>query len=146
MGIHLILDSLAVISADTGIPAIVLLVAEIALGLGVLWYAFRLADYREREFARDILRPEVTSGVLRADELEALTGHKQRRAYLKASPNRRERRRRKHVLSAAVDLCADLADSHGADSTDVIDSRAEVSRMRGRTAAPPEEPVAASVS
>ena len=135
MGIHLILDSLSVLSADSGIPAIVLLLAELVLGLGVLWYAFRVADYREREFARDILRPEVSAGVLSADELEALTGHRQRRTYLKASANRRERRRRKHVLSAALDLCTDLADADGADTTDVIASRAEVSRVRGRAEA-----------
>ena len=144
VGVHLVLDSLAVIGADSNVPAILLLFGEFVLGLGVLWYAFRVADYREREFARDILRPEVTAGVLSADELDALTGHQQRRAYLKASPNRRERRKRRHVLSAALDLCADLADAKGADTPDVIASRTEVTRIRGRAAVPPAEPVSAS--
>jgi hypothetical protein len=52
-------------------------------------------------------------------------------AYLKASANRRERRRRKHVLAAALDLCTDLADANGASTADVVASRAAVERVRG---------------
>jgi hypothetical protein len=59
-------------------------------------------------------------------------------AYLKASANRRERRRRKHVLAAALDLCTDLADANGARTDDVVASRAAVERVRGGAVAQPE--------
>ena len=138
--LHLILDSLAVLSADLGINAFLLFITEVAVGLGVLLYAFRLTDGRERELARDILGPEVAAGVLTAEEVDALAGHKQRRAYLKASSGRRERRRRKHVLAAALDLCTDLADGRGATTADVDAARAAVERVRGGAAARQDQP------
>jgi protease PrsW len=136
VGFHLVLDSMLALGADTGIPSLFIFIVEIAVSLGVLWYAFRLTDGRERELARDILAPEVAGGVLTAEEVEALAGHKQRRAYLKASADRRERRRRKHVLAAALDLCTDLADANGARTADVVASRAAVERVRGGAASP----------
>lgn len=133
VGIHLFWDSMLVLSAELDVPTLVVLVFAMVVSLGLLWYAFRLTDHRERELARDILAPEVVQGVLSQDELAALTGHRQRRAFLKAAPDRRERRRRRHVLAAAVDLCADLARSDGGPSgeDEVARSRDEIARLRG---------------
>ena len=135
VGLHLILDSLRVLSADTGIPANVLFFGEIAVAAGIIWYAFRVTDERERELARDILAPEAAAGVLDDEELRAVTGRNDRRTYLKAAASRHERRRREHVLAAALDLCHDLARSRGTETAAVTASRTEVARLRGTASA-----------
>ena len=136
VGLHLILDSLRVLSSETGINANVWFVAEMVVAAGIIWLAFRVTEQRERELAHDILAPEVITGVLHVDELRAATGHTERRGYLKAATDGHERRRRTHVLAAALDLCHDLAVSRGADSPEVDASRAEVARLRGAQTGP----------
>ena len=130
VGSHLVLDSMLALGASTPLSVTVVIYIEFIGSLLVLWYAFRVTEHRDRELARDILAPEVSTGVLGADELQAMTGHRERRTFLKTG-RRRDRRRRKHVLAAATDLCHDLAVSRGTDSADVIASRAEVARLRG---------------
>ena len=133
VGSHLVLDSMTALSASTAIPEPVFVYIEFIGSLLVLWYAFRVTDNRDRELARDILAPEVSTGVLGADALHGMTGHRERRTYLKAG-RRRERRRRKHVLAASLDLCHALARSGGSDSAEVMASRAEVTRLRAALA------------
>ena len=133
VGSHLVLDSMGALSASTPIPEPVVVYIEFIGSLLVLWYAFRVTDHRDRELARDILAPEVSTGVLGADELQGMTGRRERRTYVKAG-RRRERRRRKHVLAASLDLCHALARSGGGDSPEVTASRAEVTRLRAALA------------
>jgi protease PrsW len=80
---------------------------------------------------RDVLRPEVTAGVITDDELEALVGtRKQRRTFVKSQQGRRERRTAKHVLEAAHDLADQIAAAHGDDTPAVRRARAEVADVR----------------
>ena len=74
--------------------------------------------------------PEVESGVLTDGEVTAAGGWRQQRQYVKAGTSRAERRRRRHLVRGAVDLCADLAASKGADTPDVVESRNEIARLR----------------
>ena len=137
VGLHLVWDSMLVLSLDSGVPTLAFLVVVMVIGLGLLWITFRTADHREREIAHEILAPEVAAGVLGRDDLDGLTGHRERRAYLKASGRGRERRRRKQVLAAALDLCHDLAASRGSDSPDVTESREVLRRLQEQRASVP---------
>ena len=111
VGVHLVLDSLAVIGADTGKSR-----RSCSCSASSRW-AWACSGTPSASLTTANASLPATSydprsqGGAQRRRLEALTGHQQRRAYLKASPNRRERRKRRHVLSAALDLCADLADA-----------------------------------
>lgn len=108
---------------------LVMLVAGVS-ALLVLWFAFRLAAPKEHQFVRDILAPEVASGVLEQSELDAITNRKARRQFVRAGHGRRERRHRKGLLRAAMDLCQGLSAAKGSSSAEVEHARAEILRLR----------------
>ncbi|WP_019144715.1 PrsW family intramembrane metalloprotease [Aeromicrobium massiliense] len=137
VGIHLVWDSMLAISRGNSYASFAVMVTTMVASLGILWWAFRASDGRERELARDILAPEAETGVLTPVELDALTTRDARKAYLKGAGSRKQRRARRHVLTAAIELCADLASSQGEDSEDVRHGRAEVVRLRERAGAVP---------
>ena len=111
------------------------MIGDIVFAFTALWIAFVWAHPRESHFVRDILAPEIESGVLTDAEVTAAGGWRQQRTYAKAAPTRTERRQRRHIVRAALDLCSDLAVSKGDDSPQVVESRNEITRLRQGTAA-----------
>jgi protease PrsW len=137
--IHGVWDSMVAIAGGNSLLVIVVMVGDIAFALTALWIAFVWAHPRESHFVHDVLAPEIASGLLTEDEVTAAGGWRQKRIYTKAAANRAERRRRRHIVRAALDLCGDLAVSKGLDSSDVVKAREEVTRLRGGL---PAEPIA----
>lgn len=128
--VHGIWDSMTAIADGNNILALVLMVGEFIFALTALWIAFVWTRPREAYFVRDVLGPEVESGVLTEDEVTAAGGWRQQRHYVKAGTDRADKKKRRHLVRAALDLCADLAVSKGLDSDDVVHSRAEIARLR----------------
>ncbi len=128
--IHLVWDSMLALAGGTGALVFVIMIGDLVFALTALWIAFVWAHPRESHFVRDVLGPEIESGVLTDDEVTAAGGWRQRLHYVKAASDRHDRRRRRHVVRAALDLCSDLATAKGTDSPDVIESRNEISRLR----------------
>lgn len=128
--IHGVWDSMVAISGGNGILTVVVLVGDVVFALTALWIAFVWAHPRESHFVRDVLGPEVEAGVLTDDEVTAAGGWRQQRRFVRAGADRAERRRRKHLVRGALDLCGDLAASKGLDSPEVLHSRSELARLR----------------
>lgn len=126
---HLAWDSMLAVSNSTA-AAILWMVGTAVFGLGILIGAFRVAAPREHAFVRDILAPEVATGVLTEDEAEAVVDRRRRKAYVKAGGSRRERRQHRHVVDAARDLVDDLAVDKGTATERVAHARAEITRLR----------------
>ena len=86
---------------------------------------------RERDFVRDVMAPEQARDVITAAELDAMAGdRKARKAYRKASGNRRESKRARYVLNAGYALADELAAARGAETDRVRFARSEVARIR----------------
>jgi RsiW-degrading membrane proteinase PrsW (M82 family) len=118
--IHGVWDSA---SAIGGPFYVVLVLLGVTVGsVLMLLVAIRWAGWRERQYLHDIMAPEATAGTITEAELNALPDRKASRGG----------RREKHVLRAARDLAADLAEAGGEDTPDVLHARAEVARLRGR--------------
>jgi protease PrsW len=131
MLLHGLWDSLGSIAGASVLTLVGLAVAVIVVTLGIAVRVYELTVTRERDFMRDVMRPEEARNVITAAELEAMAGdRKARKAYRKASRNRRERRRACYVLNAAYDLANELAAARGADTDRVRFARAEVGRIR----------------
>ncbi|WP_328810448.1 PrsW family intramembrane metalloprotease [Rhodococcus sp. NBC_00294] len=129
--VHGIWDSMVALSGGSQVLAGVLLIGDFVFAFTALWIAFVWAHPRESQFVREVLAPEVESGVLTDEEITAAGGWRQRRHYVKAGTDRADRRRRGHILAAALDLLADLAAGKGHDTPDVIAAREEITRIRG---------------
>jgi len=127
---HGVWDSAAALSRGKGLAVIGILLGIGVFGWIVLWLAFRLAAPREHAFVRDILGPEVSSGVLTSDEVGAVVDRHARKAYLRGHG----RRSRRHLLRAAMDLCEDVAADKGEDTPRVEAARAEIARFRAAAA------------
>lgn len=132
--IHGVWDSMLAITGGDQSLSLVVMVGDLVFALSALWIAFGWAHPREAHFVRDVLAPEIETGVLTDDEVTAAGGWRQQRRYVVHAPSRAERRRRRHIVRAAVDLCTDLAISNGTDSDEVIHSRREIARLREATA------------
>jgi protease PrsW len=131
MLLHGIWDSLASIAGPNTLALVGMLVAVVFIALAIGVRVYELTVTREREIMRDVMAPEEGRTVITAAELDALAGdRKARKRYRKASPNRRERKRNRYVLTAAYDLADELAGARGADTDRVRFARAEVSRIR----------------
>jgi RsiW-degrading membrane proteinase PrsW (M82 family) len=129
--VHGLWDSAAAIGGETYV--VVVLLATLVFCLLALRLAVRWAGRRERAFMRDIMAPEVAAGTITDAELAALCGHhREERRALRARPDGVTRRRERHVLRAARDLAAELAEAGGADTPEVAHARAEIGRLRGR--------------
>ncbi|OZF07514.1 PrsW family intramembrane metalloprotease [Rhodococcus sp. 15-1154-1] len=133
--VHGVWDSMIAIAGGDGVLVFVIMVGDVIFALTALWIAFVWAHPREAHFVRDVLAPEVDAGVLTDDEVTAAGGWRQTRHYVKAGHGRADKKRRRHIVRGALDLCADLASSKGADSDSVIHSRAEIARLRGTASA-----------
>lgn len=106
-------------------------VATFIVALVIVVRVFKLTVPAERDQMRDVLAPEVATGVLRADELEAVVGdRKARKRFRKDPTTRAERRARKNVIEATFDLAHAIADASGRDTAQVTFARAELARVR----------------
>ncbi|OZC76959.1 PrsW family intramembrane metalloprotease [Rhodococcus sp. 06-418-5] len=135
--VHAVWDSMTALAGGTAVVVVVLMVGDFLFAVTALWIAFVWAHPREAHFVRDVLGPEVDAGVLTDDEVTAAGGWRQQRQYVKASTDRADKKKRRHLVRAALDLCADLAVSKGLDSDRVVHSRAEIARLREGTKADP---------
>jgi len=137
MLLHGVWDSLTATAGGNALMLVGLLIAVVAIALIIVVRVYELTVRREREIMRDVMAPEQARNVITAVELDALAGNrKARKRYRKASPNRRERKRARHVLNAAYDLADELAGARGADTDRVRFTRAEVSRIRAGVPSP----------
>jgi protease PrsW len=131
MLLHGTWDSLAAVAGPSALKLIGLLIATIVVALAILVRVYKLTVKREQDFVHDVMAPEEAGNVITATELDAMAGNrKARKAYRKASHNRRERKRARYVLNAAYALADELAAARGADTDRVGFARAEVARIR----------------
>jgi len=99
------------------------------LAIVVLLVVRRLASSKEREWMRELLGPEVQSGVIDPPLLDAVSGlYQDRRRFRKLVHSRR---RARHLIESAHDLAQEIADAGGHDTPRVAHARAEVLRLRG---------------
>lgn len=137
MLLHGIWDSVAAIAGPHALTLVGLLIAVIVIALVIAVRVYELTVRRERDFVRDVMIPEEARNVITAAELDAMAGNRRaRKAYRKASRNRRERKRARVVLNAAYDLADELAAARGADTDRVHFARAEVGRIRAGVPSP----------
>ena len=101
-----------------------------ALMIATVVAVYRRVVPREREFVRAVLAPEVASGALTGDELDALAGNgNARRQFLENAAGTDDRRRRSHRLAAAHDLADEIAHAHDEDTPRVLHARSELARF-----------------
>lgn len=93
----------------------------------------RWSDRQLRPWMRDLLAPELASGLVRDEEVDALAGtrHARRKLAHHMAEHHAGRKAAKHVLYAEMDLADALADSKGTESDDVAQARDELVRLRG---------------
>lgn len=137
MLLHGTWDSLGAF-AGPSVPTLVgLFVVVIVVALVIVVQVYRLTVRPEQAFVRDVMAPEQAREVITAAELDAMAGNrKARKAYRKASRNRRERRRARYLLNAAYSLADELAAARGADTDRVRFARAEIGRIRAGLPSP----------
>ncbi|GIF02493.1 PrsW family intramembrane metalloprotease [Actinoplanes siamensis] len=115
-----------------GVPAVadVLPFVLAAVELPVLFLVLRQAAARERSWTRDLLGPEVESGLVSPALLDAVSGlRRDRRAYARQLHSRRAAR---HAVEAVHDLAHALAGSGATDTPAVVHARAELRRVTAR--------------
>ncbi|EME23176.1 PrsW family intramembrane metalloprotease [Rhodococcus triatomae] len=132
MLLHGIWDNIGGIAGGNTALMFLLWIGMIAIAIVVVTRVFAMTVPRERAFMRDVLAPEVATGVVTAEEVDTLAGdRKARRSYRKRGGGRAERRQRDHVLEAVHDLADQLAEAGGRDTGTVLFARQEVTRLRG---------------
>jgi RsiW-degrading membrane proteinase PrsW (M82 family) len=137
MLLHGTWDSLGAIAGPSGLKLIGLLIGVIVVALVIFVQVYKLTVHRERDFVRDVMAPEEVRNVITRAELGAMAGNrKARKAYRKAAPAGRERKRARYVLNAAYALGDELAAARGADTDRVRFARAEVARIRAGVPSP----------
>ncbi len=133
MILHFAWDDLSGLGSGI-VPIPVIIVIVVVIDFTVLLLVLRFAARGEREWMRDILQPEVTSGVMDTALLDAVSGFgKQHHAENRAAHGRR---RGRHRIAAAHDLAQALATSEGTDNDDVAHARNEIRRLDTRTTHP----------
>jgi RsiW-degrading membrane proteinase PrsW (M82 family) len=121
----------AVAIGNSGAVTFLVMLASSLLAIFSLRYAFRLSQPLEQAWMRDILAPEVTTGHVTDDEIDAAAGRrKTRRAFVKATHGHGAHKDARHTLEAVIDLAHELAASGGTDTPGVEHARAEVVRLR----------------
>jgi protease PrsW len=137
MLLHGTWDSVGAIAGPSGLKLIGLLIGTIVVALAILVQVYKVTVKPERDFVRDVMAPEQARNVITQAELGAMAGNrKARKAYRKAAPKGRERKRARYVLNAAYALGDELAAARGADTDRVRFARAEVARIRAGVPSP----------
>lgn len=127
MLLHALWDSTGVFFGGSNL----VLIANMILTTIVFVWAYRQTVARERDWMRDLLAPEVATGVLTAVEAEAAAGlRRTRKAFVKSAHGRRARKGARHITEAACDLADEIARSGGDDTARVDHARAEIVRLR----------------
>ncbi|HTW16628.1 MAG TPA: PrsW family intramembrane metalloprotease [Nocardioides sp.] len=133
---HLTWDSVVAFS-NSAVATFAVMLSSALIGLGMLWYAFKTAAPAQGRYVKAILAPEVSTGVVTDEEVEALLDRKSRKSYLHGAGghghDRQQRVRRKHTLEAIRDLVDELVHAKGAESTEVEHARADIARLRAAT-------------
>lgn len=110
-----------------GILAAVLPFVIAVVELAALFAVLRRAARRERIWMRDLLGPEIETGVIDPALADAVSGlGKDRKAYRK---HLHSRRRARHRIEAAGDLAREIARAGGQETGRVAHARAEVARL-----------------
>ncbi|MGH1565261.1 PrsW family intramembrane metalloprotease [Mumia sp. DW29H23] len=139
MAIHFVWDSVTAITgviAGSGTDAqgqltIALLFGVPILAIVIVVRVFAMTVKPERRFMRDLMAPEVSSGIITAAELDALAGNgRARRRFRRSGHGLHERRRNKHLLEAGFDLAEELGHAGGENTQRVDFARSEVLRIR----------------
>ncbi|HZX09108.1 PrsW family intramembrane metalloprotease [Kribbella sp.] len=99
-----------------------------AVELTALFYVLRHAAAQERTWMRELLAPEVESGVLDPALLDAVSGLRKDRKKYRQQLHSRSRAR--HRLEAANDLAQEIARANGGDSPGVDHARSELARIQ----------------
>ena len=109
-------------------PLMTIIVVAFVVAVG------RWTQRQERPWMRDLLAPEMASGLITDTELDALVGtpHDRRKLAheMAGGHGRAGKKAAKHVLHAEMDLAEALAESHGEESDDVAHARDELQRLR----------------
>ena len=127
---HGLWDFLAFQGVVQVIPLMVVTVVGFVVILG------RWTQRQERPWVRDLLAPEVQSGLITDAELDALVGthHDRKKLAHEMADDHHGRTAAKHVLYAQMDLAEALAESRGAETGDVEHAHNELVRLRGEFA------------
>jgi RsiW-degrading membrane proteinase PrsW (M82 family) len=134
MLLHGLWDSVTALAGGDGKVILPLLAGITLLAFAAVITVFNLTVGPERATMRAVMTPEMESGVLTPDELDALSGGwRQRRAYRRAGHGRHGRRLRHHRLEAAHDLADQIAVSAGRETDRVRFARAELARLNALT-------------
>ena len=127
MAFHFAWDDTSGLSGGTWL-AVVLPFVLAAIELTALFYVLRHAARQERTWMRELLGPEVETGVVDPALLDAVSGlRKDRKRYRKHLHSRAKAR---HTIEAANDLAQEIARAGGAESRGVIHARTELLRVR----------------
>jgi RsiW-degrading membrane proteinase PrsW (M82 family) len=127
MLMHGLWDASAAIAGSSDLGWLVPTLVTAGL-ISVFVWIYRSAVPIEREWMRELMAPEVQSGVVTPAELDALAGSRSTlRGYIRAQPNRQTAER---VLAAETDLARQIARDGGAETPGVERSRAAVAQAR----------------
>ena len=130
MVFHFAWDDMGGLAGGTAAAA-VLPFAIAVVELVALFYVLRHAARQERTWMRDLLGPEVATGVVDPALLDAVSGlRKDRRRYRKHLHSRSKAR---HRIEAATDLAHEISRSGGTESPGVAHTRAELIRLGDAT-------------
>jgi hypothetical protein len=110
------------------------LVANLALAIVGIIFAWRFADRRQRTWMAVLLEDEVTAGTVTSAEAEVLAGpRKARQTYLKAIRADKGEQAARHagwVIDAETYLAAQIAATNNPASPEADAARAELARVR----------------
>ena len=126
MVFHFAWDDMSGLSGGSAAAAVLpFLIA--AIELTALFYVLRHAARQERIWMRDLLGPEVDTGIVDPELLDAVSGlRKDRKRYRKQL---RSRAKARHRIEAATDLAREIAHAGGTDSPAVTHARSELVRI-----------------
>ena len=120
--------------ANGGGAAILVSAGIVVVMALVFTYVYRLGAPREREWMRDILRPEETGGAISGEELDAAAGTwRQSRSFVRTPGGNRRfrgRKRRRQAVKASRHLARELVASGGVDSPGVDKVRTKIALLR----------------
>lgn len=133
MFLHFMWDDASGLGGGNGLLMLLVLALSIVLALVVLSIAFRLALPVEAQFVRDILAPDVQSGLLTAADIEAVVDRRARKQFIRGGRHHKQRQARRHWRRAVLELAHEIASDKGADSARSAHARAEVVRLRTLT-------------
>jgi protease PrsW len=129
VALHLVWDSTPAIAGGNGKITVAVLVLCLVAAATVVLLVFRTVVQSERAAMRAMMEPEVATGTITAEELDALAGAWRQRRRYRRHGGLTDRRRRAHRLDAAQDLADELGAASGRETTRVAFARSELDRV-----------------